>query len=86
MAADRSENRGAEPIENEQDHSRHSRITKRRPSAAVAVILMTQLQFLAMLSLVDSTVDSDSWTSDFLIGLRCVVDTRTCASPGAKGS
>lgn len=47
---------------------------------------MTQLQFLAMLSLVDSTVQSDAWMSDFLIGLRCVAGGCTCGWPGAEGA
>lgn len=34
---------------------------------------MTQLQFLATLSLVDSTVTGDSWLADFVTGLRCAV-------------
>lgn len=37
---------------------------------------MTQLQFLATLSLVDYTVREDSWLADFVTGLRC--DERRC--------
>lgn len=45
-------------------------VSKRRPSATLAFVLMAQLQFLATLSLVDSTVESGDWWSDFLVGLR----------------
>lgn len=60
-------NNSAPAGENE-DHSQNA--SKRRPSATVAFILMTQLQFLATLSLVDATVAEDAWLSDFLLGLR----------------
>eukprot|EP00903_Cladosiphon_okamuranus_P006435 g6296.t1 len=49
-----------------------SRASKRRPSATLAVVLMTQLQFLATLSLVDSAVREDSWLGDFVVGLRWI--------------
>ena len=45
--------------------------SNRRPSATLAFVLMTQLQFLATLSLVDYTVREDSWLADFVTGLRC---------------
>eukprot|EP00752_Nemacystus_decipiens_P002264 g2145.t1 len=48
------------------------RVTKRRPSATLAFVLMTQLQFLATLSLVDYTVREDSWLADFITGLRWI--------------
>lgn len=41
-----------------------------RPTAAVAFVLMAQLQFLATLSLVDSTVLQEFPMYDFLRGLR----------------
>ena len=47
------------------------RASNRRPSASLAFVLMTQLQFLATLSLVDYTVREDSWLADFVTGLRC---------------
>lgn len=47
-----------------------SRGSQRRPSAALATVLVTQLQFLATLSLVDSAVREDSWLADFIVGLR----------------
>lgn len=49
-----------------------SMVSWRRPSATVAFILTTQLQFLATLSLVEATVTEDSWLSDFVTGLRSV--------------
>ncbi|CAN0102818.1 unnamed protein product [Ectocarpus sp. 13 AM-2016] len=33
---------------------------------------MTQLQFLATLSLVDYVMDEDSWFADFVTGLRWI--------------
>lgn len=36
----------------------------------MGVVLMTQIQFLAMLSLVDSTAKEDSLLSDFVNGFR----------------
>lgn len=45
--------------------------SKRRPSATLAFVLMTQLQFLATLSLVDYVMDEESWLADFVTGLRC---------------
>lgn len=53
-------------------HGPWSNRRRRRPSATIAVELVTQLQFLATLSLVDSVVDTGSWLSDFVVGLRCV--------------
>lgn len=47
-----------------------SSVSQRSPSATLAVALMTQLQFLATLSLVDFAVREDTWLSDFLVGLR----------------
>lgn len=64
---DDRENQAPDAVESE-DIARG--VSKRRPSATLAFVLMTQLQFLATLSLVDSTVNSDTWLSDFLIGLR----------------
>lgn len=45
--------------------------SSRRPSATLAFVLMTQLQFLATLSLVDYTVTEERWLADFVTGLRC---------------
>lgn len=45
-------------------------VSNRRPSATLAFVLMTQLQFLATLSLVDYTVAEDNWLADFVVGLR----------------
>lgn len=44
--------------------------SRRRPSSTIALLLTTQLQFLAMLSLVDSVATSDAWIADFVKGLR----------------
>ncbi|CAM9523853.1 unnamed protein product [Ectocarpus sp. 6 AP-2014] len=49
-----------------------SRVSHRRPSATLAFVLMTQLQFLAMLSLVDYVVSQGSWLADFVVGLRWI--------------
>lgn len=51
--------------------------SNRRPSATLAFVLMTQLQFLATLSLVDYAVTEDSWLADFVVGLR-YNKTRAC--------
>lgn len=53
------------------DEGNPRRASNRRPSATLAFVLMTQLQFLATLSLVDYTVRQDSWFGDFITGLRC---------------
>lgn len=42
----------------------------RRPSATLALLIARQLQFLAMLSLVEYVVVEDSWLADFVIRLR----------------
>lgn len=42
----------------------------RKPSATLAFVVMSQIQFLATLSLVDYTVEENSWLSDFSSGLR----------------
>lgn len=45
--------------------------SNRRPSATLALVLVTQLQFLATLSLVEYTVaDENSLLADFVTGLR----------------
>ncbi|CAB1103298.1 unnamed protein product [Ectocarpus sp. CCAP 1310/34] len=46
--------------------------SNRRPSATLTFVLMTQLQFLATLSLVDYVMDEDSWLADFVTGLRWI--------------
>lgn len=51
--------------------------SNRRPSATLAFVLMTQIQFLATLSLVDYAVTEDSWLADFIVGLR-YNKTRAC--------
>ncbi|CAM9953326.1 unnamed protein product, partial [Ectocarpus sp. 4 AP-2014] len=48
------------------------RVSHRRPSATLAFVLMAQLQFLAMLSLVDYVVSQGSWLADFVVGLRWI--------------
>lgn len=42
----------------------------RRPSATFALLIARQLQFLAMLSLIEYVVVEDSWLADFVIRLR----------------
>lgn len=59
------------PIGETSDGDNLSRASNRRPSATLAFVLMTQLQFLATLSLVDYAVSEDSWLADFVTGLRC---------------
>ena len=44
--------------------------SKRRPSVTLGFMLMKQLQFLAMLSLVESIVSRYSWFGNFVRGLR----------------
>ncbi|CAB1109109.1 unnamed protein product [Ectocarpus sp. CCAP 1310/34] len=44
----------------------------RRPSSALVVLLIVQIQFLAILSLVDSVGSERSWLSDFLEFLRWI--------------
>ena len=44
--------------------------SKRRPSATLGFLLLKQLQFLAMLSLVEYIVGRDSWFGNFVVGLR----------------
>ncbi|CAM9524910.1 unnamed protein product [Pylaiella littoralis] len=44
----------------------------RRPSATLALLMARQLQFLAMLSLIEYIVVEDSWLADFVIRLRWV--------------
>ena len=45
--------------------------TKHRPAATLSFLLVTQLQFLAVLSLVRyTTTEEDSLLADFVIGLR----------------
>lgn len=47
-----------------------SHVSTRRPSSTLTFVVMTQLQFLATLSLVDSTVVESSFLADFVTGLR----------------
>lgn len=47
-----------------------SPVSVRQPSVTLAMILVTQIQFLAMLSLVESTGTEDSLLSDFARSLR----------------
>ena len=47
-----------------------SSVSVRQPAMTMAGILVCQLQFLAMLSLVDSTGSTDSWLSEFTENLR----------------
>lgn len=48
-----------------------SHVSSRRPSATLVVLVITQLQFLATLSLVDS-VAGNPFMADFVIGLRYI--------------
>lgn len=45
-------------------------VTFRSPSASIGLLLMTQLQFLALLSLVPSVHDSTSFLASFVENLR----------------
>ena len=46
-------------------------VSKRKPTLSLALVITTQLQFLAMLSLVDSVSEASSSLADFVDGLRC---------------
>lgn len=45
-------------------------VSNRNPSATLALLIVQQLQFLAMLSLVEYIVVEDSWLADFVISIR----------------
>lgn len=45
-------------------------VSSRNPSATLALLIVQQLQFLAMLSLVEYVVVEDSWLADFVISIR----------------
>ncbi|CAM9633377.1 unnamed protein product, partial [Sphacelaria rigidula] len=47
-------------------------VSSRNPSATLALLIVQQLQFLAMLSLVEYIVVEDSWLADFVISIRWV--------------
>ena len=49
-------------------------VSKRAPAETMAFMALSQLQFLATLSMVDSTADDDSVLSDFVTNLRYSVN------------
>lgn len=57
------------PAEPAQDSDK-SNASSRRPAATIAFVVMAQLQFLSLLSLVESALSADAWLSDFILGLR----------------
>lgn len=52
-----------------------SNVSLRAPAETMVFMVVSQLQFLATLSMVDSTVDDDSFLSEFVTNLRYPIKT-----------
>lgn len=62
-----------------------SHLSNRRPSATLAIVLMTQIQFLATLSFVGYIDEGDSFLDDLLQGLRWGILAVPFLGPPTKG-